>query len=87
LTKDGLRGARIGLLTDFLGHEAIHEPVNAVVEAGVKRMSAMGATVVRVSIFSLDALTKDLSLIQLRVQIRIQRLSRRSRRTRSSEEP
>src|SRR5262245_2353411 len=63
LTKDGLRGARIGLLTDFLGHEAIHEPLNAVVEAAVTRMSDMGATVVRVSIPSLDALTKDLSLI------------------------
>jgi len=63
LSKDGLRGARIGLLTDFLGHEAIHEPVNAVVEAAVTRMSNMGATVVRVSIPSLDALTKDLSLI------------------------
>src|SRR6516162_3404131 len=65
LTKDGLRGARIGLLTDFLGHEAIHEPVNAVVEAAVTRMSAMGTTVVRVSIPSLDALTRGLSLINL----------------------
>jgi amidase len=65
LTKDGFRGARIGLLTDFLGHEPIHEPVNAVVEAAVARISAMGATVVRVSIPSLEALTTDLSLINL----------------------
>jgi amidase len=65
LTKDGLKGARLGLLVDFLGHEPIHDPVNAVVEAAAARMSAMGATIVRVSIPSLDALTRDLSLITL----------------------
>jgi Asp-tRNA(Asn)/Glu-tRNA(Gln) amidotransferase A subunit family amidase len=63
LAKDGLKGARIGLLVDFLGHEAIHEPVNTVVEAATAKMSALGATIVRVSIPSLDALTNDLSLI------------------------
>src|SRR5262245_10899589 len=42
LTKDGLKGARIGLLVDFLGHDKIHEPVNAVVEAAVSKMSALG---------------------------------------------
>jgi amidase len=63
LTKDGLKGARIGLLVDFLGHEAVHEPVNTVVEAAASRMTALGATIVRVSIPSLDALTRDLSLI------------------------
>jgi amidase len=63
LTKDGLKGARIGLLVDFLGREMIHEPVNAIVEAAVSKMTALGATVVRVSIPSLDALTRDLSLI------------------------
>ena len=63
LTKDGLKGARIGLLVDFLGHETIHEPVNVVVEAAAGKMTALGATVVRVSIPSLDALTRDLSLI------------------------
>jgi Asp-tRNA(Asn)/Glu-tRNA(Gln) amidotransferase A subunit family amidase len=48
---------------DFLGHEKVHEPVNVVVEAAVGKMTALGATVVRVSIPSLDALTRDLSLI------------------------
>jgi Asp-tRNA(Asn)/Glu-tRNA(Gln) amidotransferase A subunit family amidase len=65
LTKDGLKGARIGLLVDFLGHDVIHEPVNSAVEAAVAKMTAMGATVERVSIPSLDALTRDLSLITL----------------------
>jgi amidase len=63
LTKTGLRGARIGLLVDFLGREAVHEPVNTVVEAAASRMTALGATIVRVSIPSLDSLTRDLSLI------------------------
>jgi amidase len=63
LTKDGLAGARLGLLTDFLGREAIHEPINAVVEAAVAKMTALGATIVSVSIPGLEDLTRDLSLI------------------------
>lgn len=63
LTKDGLKGARIGLLTDFLGREPIHEPVNAAVEAAILKMTARGASITRVSIPSLEALTRDLSLI------------------------
>ena len=63
LTKDGLKGARIGLLVDFLGKDPVHRPVNTVVEDAVTKMTAMGATVVRVTIPGLDALTRDLSLI------------------------
>ena len=65
LAPDALAGARLGLLVDFLGREAVHQPVNAVVEAAVAKMSAMGATVVRVSIPDLDELTRNLSLINL----------------------
>lgn len=63
LTPDGLNGARLGLLVDFMGHEPIHAPVNAVVDSAVAKMAAMGATIVRVSIPRLDQLTQDLSLI------------------------
>ena len=63
LTKDGLAGARLGLLTDFLGRDPIHAPVNTVVDAAITKMTAMGATVVRVSIPGLEGLTRDLSLI------------------------
>ena len=63
LVKDGLKGARIGLLVEFLGTDPVHQPVNEVVETGVTKMTAMGATIVRVSIPRLDALTRDLSLI------------------------
>lgn len=63
LTRDALKGARLGLLLDFLGEDAVHQPVNEVVDSAVRNMTAMGATVVRVSIPDFGALTRDLSLI------------------------
>ena len=60
---DGLKGARIGLLTDFIGRDPIHADVNRVVDAAVARMTAMGATIVRVSIPDLDELTRGLNLM------------------------
>ena len=68
LDRTGLKNARIGLLTDFMGREPIHEPVNHVVEEAVARMTAMGATVVRVSVPNLAALTGNLSLMTLEFQ-------------------
>ena len=68
LDRNGLKNARIGLLTDFMGRDAIHEPVNHVVEAAVTKMRAMGATVERVSIPDLEALTRNLSLMTLEFQ-------------------
>jgi len=63
LDAAGLNGARIGLLTDFMGRDPIHDDVNRVVETAVARMTAMGATVVRVSIPGLEELTRGLSLM------------------------
>ncbi len=68
LDASGLKGARIGLLTDFLGQQAIHAPVNQVMDRVVEKMTAMGATIVRVSIPNLDDLTRDLSLMTLEFQ-------------------
>ncbi len=68
LDASGLKGARIGLLTDFLGQQAIHAPVNQVMDRVVEKMRAMGATIVRVSIPDLDDLTRDLSLMTLEFQ-------------------
>jgi Asp-tRNA(Asn)/Glu-tRNA(Gln) amidotransferase A subunit family amidase len=65
LDRNGLKGARIGLLTDFLGAEPIHRDVNQVVDAAVARMTAQGATIVRVSIPRLDELTRGLNLMNL----------------------
>jgi Asp-tRNA(Asn)/Glu-tRNA(Gln) amidotransferase A subunit family amidase len=63
LSPDALRGARIGLLLDFMGGDPVHAEVNAVVEAAVKRIETAGATVVRIRIPGLDELTRDMSLI------------------------
>jgi Asp-tRNA(Asn)/Glu-tRNA(Gln) amidotransferase A subunit family amidase len=65
LDAGALKGARIGLLTDFMGAQPIHAEVNRVVDSAVKTMTAAGATVVRVSIPNLDALTRGLSLMTL----------------------
>ena len=63
LKDGGLKGARLGLLTDFMGRDPIHEDVNRAVESAVTRMTAMGATIVRISIPRLDELTRGLSLM------------------------
>jgi Asp-tRNA(Asn)/Glu-tRNA(Gln) amidotransferase A subunit family amidase len=63
LDRDALAGARIGLLMDFVGGEAIHEPVNAVVRTAVARMEELGASVVEVRIPRLADLTRDIILV------------------------
>jgi amidase len=65
LDAGGLKGARIGLLTDFMGRDPIHRDVNQVVDTAVARMKTMGATIVPVSIPSLDELTRGLNLMNL----------------------
>ena len=62
LDPDGLDGARIGLLLDLVGEEAIHEEVNAVVEDAVTTMMQAGAAVVRLRIPSFADLTRDIAL-------------------------
>ena len=62
LNRDGLAGARIGVLVDFFGADAVHEEVNAVTEAAIGQMSALGATMVRMSIPDLDELTRGLAV-------------------------
>jgi Asp-tRNA(Asn)/Glu-tRNA(Gln) amidotransferase A subunit family amidase len=63
LDAAGLKGARIGLLTEFMGADPVHADVNRVVEQAVATMTAKGAAVVRVSIPNLDDLTRGLSLM------------------------
>lgn len=63
LSPDALRGARIGLLIDFLGQEPVHQEVSAAVQDAVRRMEEAGASVIRIRIPRLEELTRDLSLI------------------------
>lgn len=68
LDRDGLKGARIGLLTEYLGRDPVHAEVNAVVERAVAAMKDAGATIVPVSIQDLDAITRDLNLMTFEFQ-------------------
>jgi amidase len=62
LDRDGLRGSRIGALMDFFGGDAVHREVNAVIETALTKLAEAGATIVRVNIPNIDALTRDLDL-------------------------
>jgi amidase len=62
LDPEGLSGARVGLLLDFLGGEAVHQEVNSVVETVSETMREQGATVVPIRIPRLAELTRDLAL-------------------------
>jgi amidase len=62
LDRNGLRGVRIGALMDFFGKDAVHREVNSVVETAIEKLAAAGATIARVNIAHIDALTRDLDL-------------------------
>ena len=63
LDPNGLEGARVGLVLDLVGQDAmIHEEVNAVVEDAIATMTEAGATVVRLRIPNFTDLTRDLAL-------------------------
>lgn len=64
LDADGLDGARIGVLEDLFGGEAVHAEVNAVVRRASERMSAAGAVLVPLRIPEFAALTEDTQLTQ-----------------------
>ncbi|MGE3539329.1 MAG: amidase [Candidatus Tectimicrobiota bacterium] len=62
LDRAGLRGARLGLVTDLLGTAAIHADVQAIVDHAVRLMEHLGATVLRLAIPQVTALTTDIGL-------------------------
>ena len=68
LDRNGLKGARLGLLSEFSGREAVHEPVNRVMAAAVERLTSMGASVIRIEIPNFDGLTRGLSLMTYEFQ-------------------
>ena len=69
LDPDGLDDARIGLVLDLVGEEAIHEEVNAVVEAAIMTMRQAGATVVRLQIPGFADLIRDIALSDFEFKI------------------
>lgn len=55
LDRDGLKGARIGVLRHFFGDQAVHRPVNAVMQAALAVIAAQGAGLVAIE----DAISPD----------------------------
>jgi Asp-tRNA(Asn)/Glu-tRNA(Gln) amidotransferase A subunit family amidase len=49
LDADGLNGARIGVFTGFLGKNAVHAEVNAIVAAALNAFRDAGATIVEIA--------------------------------------
>jgi amidase len=56
LSKDALRGARIGVMTNLFGDAERHREVNRVMAGVISRMESLGATVVRFNLPEYDTL-------------------------------
>jgi len=73
LNPDGLRGARIGVLSEFFGRDAVHGEVNAVMDRVLGTMAAAGAAIVRITIPRLDSLTRDIQVPEYETKIAFNR--------------
>jgi Asp-tRNA(Asn)/Glu-tRNA(Gln) amidotransferase A subunit family amidase len=69
LNRDALKGARIGVLSEYFGREPIHQEVNAVTEGAIRKMSEAGATIVRISIPGLALLTRNIQVAEYETKI------------------
>jgi amidase len=73
LNPEGLKGARIGVLTEFFGREPVHQEVNAVTEAAIRKMQQAGATMIPIAIPSLDTLTRNVQVAEYESKIAFNR--------------
>ena len=62
LNSNALKGARIGVLTEFFGRDAVHQDVNAVMDDALAKMAEAGATIIHITIPALDALTRNIQV-------------------------
>jgi Asp-tRNA(Asn)/Glu-tRNA(Gln) amidotransferase A subunit family amidase len=69
LDANGLNGARIGVLLDLFGNEAVHQEVNAVVERAIERKRDAGATMIPIRIRNFAELTQDTQLTQFEFKV------------------
>jgi Asp-tRNA(Asn)/Glu-tRNA(Gln) amidotransferase A subunit family amidase len=69
LDRDGLKGARIGVLMDFFGRDPVHQEINVVTEAAIKKMTESGATMIRINIPNLDGLTRNIQVSEYETKI------------------
>jgi Asp-tRNA(Asn)/Glu-tRNA(Gln) amidotransferase A subunit family amidase len=63
LDPTALRGARLGMLTQFFGNATDEQAVGAVVRAAVDKMRTQGAEVVQIAIPGLEELIQETSVI------------------------
>ncbi len=61
LDRNGLRGARIGVLREYFGTAPVHADVNRVMAEAIRVLRAQGAHVEDVTVPSLAALTADMA--------------------------
>ena len=73
LDPDGLRGARIGVLSELFGRDDAHRDVNAVMDRALATMTAAGATIVRITIPRLDVLTRDIQVSEYETKVAFNR--------------
>ena len=69
LNREALKGARIGVLTEYFGRESVHQAVNEVADAAIAKMSAAGATMIRMTIPALDLLTQNIQVSEFETKI------------------
>jgi amidase len=69
LEPNGLKGARIGVLSEFFGRESVHQEVNAVTEEAIRKMAGAGADIIRIAIPGLDLLTRNIQVAEYETKI------------------
>jgi amidase len=69
LNPNGLKGARIGVLSEFFGGESVHHDVNAVTEDAIRKMNEAGAEIVRIEIPGLKELTRNIQVAEYETKI------------------
>jgi amidase len=60
LKPDALKGARIGVMANLSGNAERHRAVNAVMDAAIAKMQALGAVIVRFSLPEYDAIASNI---------------------------
>ena len=64
LSRNALKGARIGVMTNLMGSAERHQEVNKVMEGVIANMQSMGALIVRFSLPEYDKLASSVSTSQ-----------------------
>ena len=60
LRGDALKGARIGVMTNLFGTAERHREVNAVMDAAIAKMNALGAIIIRFELAEYDAIASNI---------------------------